>query len=87
MCNRKHVLAGSLPVDWQKHSKLSFPAGILNSESSCGVCGGWAVHEPGSGDRGWSGGDGCLLGELGDGCLVGAGSLAQSRTGVAGWGR
>ena len=29
-----------------------------------------------SGDRGWSGGHGCLLGELGDGCLVGEGSLA-----------
>jgi len=23
------------------HSKLSFPAGIVNFESSCGVCGGW----------------------------------------------
>jgi len=38
-------------------------------------------REPGSGDRGWSGGDGCLLGELGDGCLVGAVCLAQPGAG------
>jgi hypothetical protein len=37
-----HVLAG-LGGDLRltSASKLSFPAGILNFESSCGVCGGW----------------------------------------------
>jgi hypothetical protein len=62
-------------------SKLSFPAGILNFESSCGVCDGWGLRDVGSGDRGWSGGDGCLLGELSDGCLVGAVCLAQPGAG------
>jgi hypothetical protein len=33
-------------VNWLtgvQDGKLSFPAGIVNFESSCGVCGGWAV--------------------------------------------
>jgi hypothetical protein len=57
--------------------KLSFPAGILNFESSCGVCDSWGWARAGGRDCGWSGGDGCLLGEAGDRGLVGAVCLAQ----------
>ncbi len=57
--------------------KLSFPAGILNFESSCGVCDSWGWARVGRRDCGWSGDDGCLLGEAGDRGLVGAVCLAQ----------
>jgi hypothetical protein len=57
--------------------KLSFPAGILNFESSCGVCDSWGWARAGGRDCGWSGGDGCLLGEAGDRGLAGAVCLAQ----------
>jgi len=57
--------------------KLSFPAGILNFESSCGVCDSWGWARVGRRDCGWSGDDGCLLGEAGDRGFVGAVCLAQ----------
>jgi len=57
--------------------KLSFPAGILNFRSTCGVCDSWALVRDGICHGEWSGGDGCLLGEVGDRGLVGAVCLAQ----------
>src|SRR5271165_1921270 len=61
----------------RSHGRLSFPAGILNFESSCGVCDSWGWARVGRRDCGWSGDDGCLLGEAGDRGLVGAVCLAQ----------
>ena len=58
-------------------SKLSFPAGILNFWSTCGVCASWGWCGTAVCDCEWSGGDGCLLGEAGDRGLVGAVCLAQ----------
>ena len=58
-------------------SKLSFPAGILNFWSTCGVCDSWGLVRDGICHCEWSGGDGCLLGEVGDRGLVGAVCLAQ----------
>ena len=57
--------------------KLSFPAGILNFWSTCGVCDSWGLVRDGICHCEWSGGDGCLLGEVGDRGLVGAVCLAQ----------
>jgi len=57
--------------------RLSFPAGILNFRSTCGVCDSWALVRDGICHGEWSGGDGCLLGEVGDRGLVGAVCLAQ----------
>src|SRR5271157_5498542 len=57
--------------------KLSFPAGMLNFRSTCGVCDSWGLVRDGIRHCEWSGGDGCLLGEVGDRGFVGAVCLAQ----------
>jgi hypothetical protein len=60
-----------------KQGKLSFPAGMLNFRSTCGVCDCWGLVRDGIRGCEWSGGDGCLLGEVGDRGFVGAVCLAQ----------
>jgi alanine dehydrogenase len=57
--------------------KLSFPAGMLNFRSTCGVCDSWGLVRDGIRHCEWSGGDGCLLGEVGDRGFAGAVCLAQ----------
>ena len=57
--------------------KLSFPAGMLNFRSTCGVCDSWGLVRDGIRHCEWSGSDGCLLGEVGDRGFVGAVCLAQ----------
>ena len=67
----------SADEDGRRPCKLSFPAGILNFWSTCGVCDSWGLVRDGICHCEWSGGDGCLLGEVGDRGFVGAVCLAQ----------
>ena len=73
-CTQRHML-GCLAYDLR--GKLSFPAGMLNFRSTCGVCDSWGLVRDGIRRCEWSGGDRCLLGEAGDRGFVGAVCLAQ----------
>jgi hypothetical protein len=74
---RYGIVISTKQIPLNSIGKLSFPAGILNFESSCGVCDSWGWARVGRRDCGWSGDDGCLLGEAGDRGLAGAVCLAQ----------